>query len=330
MLCDNCRSSNAPGAKFCAVCGEPLPEKALVHEQGQQSVREYVNSGLSYNDGFSSQKNDDSNVNYSNQNNEYYPDNSYGQNGGYGQNGSYGQNGGYGQNGSYGQYDYRYNNNQYANNQYANNQYANNQYANNQYANNQYGYNQYNGNQYGYGLQQKQTRSVGAIVFYMLSGTLALITMAMLLLPNIDRAGGVSAGASVSDRYWNVFQYIGDIFNYTGSYKTDSVIVGIVLINLFALPTFFQLLWAIFSFTRLRSAGAMGLAGSILYSASAVYWLLYLLNLIPIGRFYFTGVTRYAIDTSKYITVVPYFMVTLSIAGIVFSSIQISKRNRVR
>lgn len=297
MLCDNCRSSNAPGAKFCAVCGEPLPEKALVHEQGQQSAREYVNSGLSYNDGFSSQKNDDSNVNYSNQNNEYYPDNSYGQNGGYGQ------------------YDYRYNNNQY---------------ANNQYANNQYGYNQYNVNQYGYGLQQKQTRSVGAIVFYMLSGTLALITMAMLLLPNIDRAGGVSAGASASDRYWNVFQYIGDIFNYTGSHKTDPVIVGIVLINLFALPTFFQLLWAIFSFTRLRSAGAMGLAGSILYSASAVYWLLYLLNLIPIGRFYFTGVTRYAIDTSKYITVVPYFMVTLSIAGIVFSSIQISKRNRVR
>ena len=297
MLCDNCHSSNAPGAKFCAVCGEPLPEKALVHEQGQQSAREYVNSGLSYHDGFSGRKNDNNNVNYSNQNNEYYPDNSYGQNGGYGQ------------------YDYRYNNNQY---------------ANNQYANNQYGYNQYNVNQYGYGLQQKQTRSVGAIVFYMLNGALALITMAMLLLPSIDRAGGLDWGYSASDRYWNVIQYIGDIFKYTGSYKTDSVIVAMVLISLFALPTVFQLLWAIFSFTRLRAAGALGLAGSIIYSTSAMFWLLYLLDLIPIGRFFFTGVSRSGFDTAKFITAVPYIMVALSIVGIVFSSIQISKRNRVR
>ncbi len=287
MLCDNCRGSNAPGAKFCAICGSPLPEKALVHEQGQQSAREYVNSGFSYDDGFSGRKNDYGNVNYSNQNNnEYYPNNGYGQ------------------------YDYRYNNNQYANNQY--------------------GYNQYNGNQYGNGLQQKQTRSVGAIVFYMLNGALALITMAMLMLPGIDRAGGVDWGFSASDRYWNVVQYIGNVFKYTGSYKTDSVIVGIVLINLFALPTVFQLLWAVFSFTRLRAAGAMGLTGSIIYLTSAAYWLLYLLNLIPIGRFYFTGAFGNEIDTSKYITATPYIMVALSIVGIVFSAIQISKRNRVR
>ena len=312
MLCDNCHASNAAGAKFCAVCGEPLPEKALVHKQGQGTGHDYVEGGYSYDDGFSGRKEDYNNGRHANRQNdyEYYPENNYGQNGGYDR------------------YDYQYNN------QYANDQYSYNQYGGNQYGKYPNGYDPYYGSQYGnggYGLQQKQQRSVGAIVFYMLSGALSLITMAMLLLPSIDNWLGTDIGLSANNRYQSVFQYIGELLKGTGVYKDDKVIAGIILLNLFLLPTIFQLLWAIFSFTRLRAAGAMGLVGSILYSTTAMYWLLHLLNVFPFGRLYFKEeITRINIDTSKYITAVPYYMVVLSIVGIVFSAIQISKRNRVR
>ncbi len=53
MLCDNCHSSNAAGAKFCAVCGAPLPGEPLTHRQGQGESRQ-PQQHYSYEDGFNS------------------------------------------------------------------------------------------------------------------------------------------------------------------------------------------------------------------------------------------------------------------------------------
>ena len=196
--------------------------------------------------------------------------------------------------------------------------------------NNGYNYN-YN---YGYGETplRQNTRSAGAIVIYMISGALALLSMLLPILPNVK----------VTDR--NVFKIAYDFLDsrsFFGSVSTnDDKVTGVLIIMMFVLPMLFQLLWAIFSFCRIRAAGSMGIVGAITYIAAGIYWLLFLMNELPIGKFYVTGTTEKVKTTAAYsglsmdlkdaITVVPYLMIALGVAGIVMSILQVAKRNRVR
>ena len=101
----------------------------------------------------------------------------------------------------------------------------------------------------------------------------------------------------------------------------------------------FQLIWVILSFCRSRGAGAIGMVGSIIYLSVASYWMLFLRNELAIGKYYISGNTSKSLSDSikmlgiKYsdaVTIVPYLMVVFGVAGIVFSAIQIAKRDRVR
>ena len=84
----------------------------------------------------------------------------------------------------------------------------------------------------------------------------------------------------------------------------------------------------------------MGIVGAITYIAASVYWLLFLMNELPIGKLYVTGTTEKINASASYsgftmnikdaITVVPYLMIGLGVLGIVFSALQLAKRNRVR
>ena len=93
MLCNNCHSSNAAGAKFCAVCG------ASLQDDYQQEYQNDGDSMYGYDDGFS--------VNRAEQHEErhdyeyYHDDNGYGGNFNNGYDGGYnnGYNGGYNNNG---------------------------------------------------------------------------------------------------------------------------------------------------------------------------------------------------------------------------------------
>lgn len=293
MICDNCHAANAQGAKFCSVCGAPLPEKALSHQQGQETMRE-TRSGYSYDDGFNASQAKAPDSSHQNRGGyEYYPEERFWQDGE--------RSGGNG-----GGYDYGYNYSEYIPPR------RDPLYENRM-------------------RHRNQRRSAGAIAFYMISGVFALISMIMPLLPNIDRLAGTNLGYLSEGRYWNVFQYATEAMRTTGgNSRLEVQLVGVILISLFITPMFFQLLWAIFSFTRVRAAGVIGMIGSVLYLLASVYWLFYLLNAVPIGRYYYTGFARAAADTSGFLTVVPYLMCAASLVGIIFSAVQISQRGRVR
>ena len=315
MLCNNCHSSNVAGARFCSTCGAALSDdyqdvvtKGVEGEEEIENENENENV-YGYDDGFSVKQSD---IKEQRKDYEYYPDDNGAQNVGYnnGYNGGYGNNawnGGYnsnGYNGSYGNNGYNYNNNNAWN--------AGGNGYNGGY-NNGYNYN-YN---YGYGETplRQNTRSAGAIVIYMISGALALLSMLLPILPNVK----------VTDR--NVFKIAYDFLDsrsFFGSVSTnDDKVTGVLIIMMFVLPMLFQLLWAIFSFCRVRAAGAMGLIGSIIYTTVGSYWYLFLTGEVKIGNNYFIG-------SNKLITYIPHLIIALGVTGIVFSSIEIAKRNRVR
>ena len=337
MLCNNCHSSNAPGAKFCAVCGASLQDdyKQDYQQDPQQDLqhgyREDSEKAYSYDDGFSSNRGQmpEERHDY-----EYYPDdNNYGNNSGYGNN-AYGNNA-YGNNNGW---NGGYNNNGY--NDYNNNGYGgyNSGYNNNPV----YGYNNYGGYGQPSTLRQNQ-RSVGAIIIYMISGVIGLLGMLMTVLPSFDSVkllGKYSSYASSSsDRYNNVFDIVKKYFDGNGLTKSDSQVTAIIILVMFITPMVFQLIWAILSFCRSRGAGAIGMVGSIIYLSVASYWMLFLRNELAIGKYFISGHTSKSLSDSikvlgvKYsdaVTIVPYLMVVFGVAGIVFSAIQIAKRDRVR
>ena len=318
MLCNNCHSSNVAGARFCSTCGAALSDdyQDVVTKgvEGEEEIENENENVYGYDDGFSVKQSD---IKEQRKDYEYYPDDNGNQNVGY----NNGYNGGY---------------------------------------NNGYNYN-YN---YGYGNTplRKNNRSVGAIVIYMISGVLALICMLMTVLPSMDAMqaidkvkveGSYSAYGDMiksqakemikkqgQDTTKNVFQYVNEYLDYKGENKSDYQVTGVIILMMFLLPMIFLLLWAIFSFCRIRAAGSMGIVGAITYIAAGVYWLLFLMNELPIGKFYVTGTTEKVKTTAAYsglsmdlkdaITVVPYLMIALGVAGIVMSILQVAKRNRVR
>ena len=368
MLCNNCHSSNVAGAKFCAVCGAALQDD---YQDIKATVVEEDESVYGYDDGFSVKQSD---VKAQRNDYEYYPDDSNVDNSGYntGYNNSYNNynnnnawnggynNGGYNSNaynGNYGNNGYNYNNNNNAWNAGGN--------GYNGGYNNGYNYN-YNYNNYGETPLRQNTRSVGAIVIYIISGVLALACMLMTVLPSMDVLQAVDK-VKVEGTYKayentlkeqtkeyikkqykdnkeditkNVFQFSNQFFEYNSGNKSDYQVTGIIILMMFVTPMLFLLLWAIFSFCRIRAAGSMGIVGAITYIAASIYWLLFLMNELPIGKLYVTGTAEkiktsasysgFTMDLKDAITVVPYLMIALGVVGIVMSILQIAKRNRVR
>lgn len=284
MRCIQCGSENAPGAKFCAVCGSSLGED-ITSQQGNSQYQENYDGEtvLLYEDGYSGG----------------YVDNSPG---------APPQ-----QPVSNTPYQRPVNNMPYQ-----------------QQMNSAPYQQQMNGAPYRQpapwqnapqmSAQQASGRSAGAVVLYIIAGILALAAMGMTALPSLHFSLG-NSGFSFGSSGFNVFQYGIWMINggsmlssYRVSVSQETIAAGIVVIAMFVIPMIFQLIWAILSFARRRPAGAMGLVGSILYTLAASYWTISLMN--PL--------------TSMFMTYVPYIMVALGIAGIVVSSIQIAKRNRVR
>lgn len=375
MLCSNCHSSNAPGAKFCAVCGADLHEINIA-ESRDENKTQAVDEALEYDDGFSVKQSD---LNAERKDYEYYPDdNGYGNNSNW--NSGY-NNGGYnnaGYNGYNRGYNGGYNNNNGYNNGYGGG--YNNSY--NSY-NGYNGYNDYSGyNNYGLNNYQSNTRSVGAIIIYMLSGVLALAIMLMTVLPSLDFMQAVDKAVDnmeVEGRYSgysdvlksrakesirkqfkekgeettkNVFQVVSQYYDTKTSKESgtksetesDFQVSGTIILMMFITPMIFLLLWAIFSFCRNRAAGGMGLVGCISFVSVGVYWLLYLMNEVPIGKLYITGATEkvdsgvslsqsgisLSMDIKDTITIVPYLMIGLGVAGIVMAALQLAKRDNAR
>ena len=308
MICDNCGTANAAGTKFCKACGHQLPRE--IHTYGDNFVEkkpaEPEAQENSYRDNiFNAYRPDEVNQsNFHSAKTQRTPP----------ENQSYGQN------------------NQYRQEYYGNQGYNPN-YRQNNNPNQYHSQNAYNGYQNRV-ISPRPQRSVGAIVFFMINGAFALLTMLMTILPSMDFGYG-------SKRYVSAFAYAFRLLNHEGVYSfynnTDVQVTGLIVFIMFAVPMIFQLLWAIFSFTRVRAAGGMGLVGSILFTMVSCYWVMYLLDAVKIGRFYFySGLTSTTFDAekvrilSKIITVVPFLMVFMGIAGIVLSSIEIAKGNRVR
>lgn len=168
----------------------------------------------------------------------------------------------------------------------------------------------------------KPARSTGAVVFYILSGLLALGCLVLPLLPHIGWYGN-------RGRTYGALEYAIKLIDKSSMFHAgpSGQLTGILILIMFMLPMFFQLLWAIFSFVRIGAAGGMGLVGSILYTNIGAYWILYLWNVVPIGGTQFLGGSTLS---AEWLTVVPYLAVVLGVTGIIFSSIQLAQRRRVR
>lgn len=170
---------------------------------------------------------------------------------------------------------------------------------------------------------QGARRSAGAIVFYILSGLLALGCLVLPLLPHI-RWLGMNGG-----RTYGALEYAMKLMDTNSLLYADAStqLTGVIIFAMFILPMIFQLLWAILSFMRIGAAGGVGLAGSVLYTAIGLYWVGYLYDVVKIGDNYFLGGSG---STGDWLTAAPYLAPLLGIIGIVFSSIQLSQRRRVR
>ncbi len=166
---------------------------------------------------------------------------------------------------------------------------------------------------YNYSYQQPQPvqpapqgKSAGAIVVYMISGALALLSILMVFLPHV----------TAMYQSFNPFQLIGA--EALWSHSREAAVGGVIIVALLVLPMILQLVWAILSFARVKAAGVLGLIASIFAVNHSLVWLIILAAIREsTGRF-------------ANVTAVPVVMIILAIAGLVLSIIQMTKKNRVR
>ena len=151
-----------------------------------------------------------------------------------------------------------------------------------------------------------QGKSVGAVVLYMISGAIALLSILFVFLPHITVLGsGYAPFQLVSDRY---------IWGSSSDARAGAVVVVILLV----IPMLLQLVWAILSFLRTRAAGVLGLIASIFAINHTIVWIALL------------GSIREKSYSLASVTAVPVLMLVLAIAGMVLAIIQLTKKNRVR
>ena len=117
---------------------------------------------------------------------------------------------------------------------------------------------------------------------------------------------------------------------------SDYVARGILSLALTAVPCALLAVGAVLAFSRKRAAGVILTIGSAVYTAVSAVWLMFLLNLVPLGRIFLSGSTRnlgkygkvaYEANTSFLLTPVPFIMLALGIAGLVMASL-VRKRYR--
>lgn len=166
---------------------------------------------------------------------------------------------------------------------------------------------------YNYSYQQPQPvqpapqgKSAGAIVVYMISGAVALLSILMVFLPHV----------TAMYQSFNPFQLIGAEALWSRS--REAAVGGVIIVALLVLPMILQLVWAILSFARVKAAGVLGLIASIFAVNHSLVWLIILAAICEsTGRL-------------ASVTAVPVVMIILAIAGLVLSIIQMTKKNRVR
>lgn len=166
---------------------------------------------------------------------------------------------------------------------------------------------------YNYSYQQPQPvqpapqgKSAGAIVVYMISGALALLSILMVFLPHV----------TAMYQSFNPFQLIGAEALWSRS--REAAVGGVIIVALLVLPMILQLVWAILSFARVKAAGVLGLIASIFAVNHSLVWLIIL------------AAIRESTGRLASVTAVPVVMIILAIAGLVLSIIQMTKKNRVR
>lgn len=166
---------------------------------------------------------------------------------------------------------------------------------------------------YNYSYQQPQPvqpapqgKSAGAIVVYMISGAVALLSILMVFLPHV----------TAMYQSFNPFQLIGA--EALWSHSREAAVGGVIIVALLVLPMILQLVWAILSFARVKAAGVLGLIASIFAVNHSLVWLIIL------------AAIRESTGRLASVTAVPVVMIILAIAGLVLSIIQMTKKNRVR
>ena len=151
-----------------------------------------------------------------------------------------------------------------------------------------------------------QGKSVGAVVLYMISGAIALLSILFVFLPHITVLGsGYAPFQLVSDRY---------IWGSSSDARAGAVVVVILLV----IPMLLQLVWAFLSFLRTRAAGVLGLIASIFAINHTIVWIALL------------GEMREKSYSLASMTAVPVPLMVLAIAGTALAVIQVTQNNSVR
>ena len=153
----------------------------------------------------------------------------------------------------------------------------------------------------------RHSRSVGAIVVYMIAGAVGVLSLLMPFLPQVTYFYyfGSYYNANVLVLLFNGF------FNSNDTLRSALAVFIALFVAGIAITMILQLVWAILSFVRVRAAGVLGLIASII--GINVY-----------------GAWAGLLNRMHCATPVPYVMVALSAAGLVLSIIQLTKKNRVR
>ncbi len=154
----------------------------------------------------------------------------------------------------------------------------------------------------------KRTRSVASMVIYFISGGVAVWTAMLIFIPQIV----------IGSRFFTIFQIIDSptLTSFvTGGSSDSDFMIAIYLVPFFAALAL-QIVWAILSFVRVRAAGVLGLIASIIYINHSAVWM--------------TMLTTSSFKEPYAVTPIPYLMVTLGIAGMVLSIMQLAKRRTVR
>ncbi len=165
------------------------------------------------------------------------------------------------------------------------------------------------------------TRAVkGTKVFYIIVGVVACLSFILPFLPCISISGKSynvfsmgMIGFGGQDSFFTDLMNNKDLMNnaFGGNRGGAVAFIMLIIAYMILVPMALQIPWAILSFLRKRPAGKLGMIASIFNFFISVIWFSSL-----VGNSYMQSV----------MTVVPFFMFVMAIAGIVLSGIQLAKR----